>query len=305
MKPFTSKAGVVAFLMCAAFAGNAFAWGQDGHRAVCRIAYLLLDEAQQKEVTRLTAAYRRPDGQTIASFPDACIFPDEARSNAVKEMPDWIRFKPFNNWHFLNVPRTRLFVEAADCANDCVVDAIAFHSKALHEATSDQDRAEALFFLGHWVGDIHQPLHVSYADDQGGNTVKPIEGGYYSQPTDQFPTNLHSVWDSKIIIKAEGNLGWREYADSLEQQITPTAQALWVKAEPLEWAQESYVLTTSPATVYCEWEPVGDALSCNAKPQTRTLTAPYQATFQDDVETRLQQAGVRLAERIRRNLGVE
>ena len=58
MKPFISKAGVVAFLLCAAFAGNAFAWGQDGHRAVCRIAYLLLDEAQQKEVTRLTAAYR-------------------------------------------------------------------------------------------------------------------------------------------------------------------------------------------------------------------------------------------------------
>jgi hypothetical protein len=256
-------------------------------------------------VTRLITEYERPDGKKIASFPDACVFADEARANARKGLAGWTRFSEFDNWHFLNVPRTRVMIEQADCANDCVLEGIAHHSAALHDAANDHDRAEALFFLGHWIGDVHQPLHVSYADDLGGNNIKPIEGGFYTKPTDKFPTSLHSVWDSKIIIKAEGDLGWREYADRLEQQITPAAEALWLLAEPLQWAQESYVISTTPAADYCEWEQEGEAVACNSEPQIRTLRSQYQALFRDDVETRLEQAGVRLAERIRKNLGVE
>lgn len=301
MKSLIGKAGLIAFAVWATFAGNAFAWGEDGHRSVCRIAFLLLDDAQQDEITRLTAEYVRPDGKKIASFPDACVFPDEARANGRKGMPDWKRFGEFDNWHFLNVPRTRIAIEEADCANDCVLKGIAHHSAVLHDADNDHDRAEALFFLGHWLGDVHQPLHVSYADDRGGNNVQPIKGGFYTKPTDEFPTSLHSVWDSKIIQKAEGKAGWRAYAHRLEKKITPAAEALWRTPLPLEWAQESYVLATLPATDYCQWS-MTTTDSCDSETQVRTLGAAYQALFQDDVETRLQQAGVRLAERIRQNL---
>jgi hypothetical protein len=52
----------------------------------------------------------------------------------------------------------------------------------------------ALSFLVHFVGDSHQPLHVSYGSDRGGNEVKADFFG--SQ------TNLHSVWDDSFISKA-------------------------------------------------------------------------------------------------------
>ena len=126
---------------------------------------------------------------------------DEARSKARDNVPGWDRFDPFENWHFLNVPRTTRSVEQSHCHDNCVLTGIAHHAEALTTASTDRDRAEALFFLGHWIGDVHQPLHISYVDDRGGNDIKPINGGFYAS------SNLHAVWDSGIIAKAIGSDG--------------------------------------------------------------------------------------------------
>jgi len=273
-------------------APQALAWGEDGHRIVCRIAYLLLDEADQATVQRATEAYERPDGSQFQFYTDGCVFPDEARSKAKNGTPGYEKFNQFNNWHFLNVPRATLQVRAEDCANDCVLEGIRFHSAAVASASNDQERGEALFFLGHWFGDIHQPLHISFADDLGGNSVKPITGGFYRS------ANLHSVWDSGIIKNAEGDDGWRAYADNLKDAITPADQATWIASGSVDWAQESYLITTGPDVRYCEW----DADSCNSITGGRKLLESYQDEFADEVEVRLQKAGVRLAEQIRKSL---
>jgi S1/P1 Nuclease len=66
---------------------------------------------------------------------------------------------------------------------------------------SDQDQLDALKFLGHWVGDVHQPLHVSFEDDRGGNGVKVsgvLCGG-----------KLHGVWDSCTRTRRPFGIGWR------------------------------------------------------------------------------------------------
>jgi hypothetical protein len=75
----------------------------------------------------------------------------------------------FDQWHFLNLLRTSGAPEEDDCpaAKGCVLTGIARHTTDLRNAATDQERAEALFFLGHWLGDIHQPLHISFSDDQG------------------------------------------------------------------------------------------------------------------------------------------
>src|SRR5262249_22329532 len=89
--------------LIAAIAVNAFAWGEEGHRIVCRIAYDELTADQKKEVDRLTKAYQTPEDTrlSIKVFPDGCVFPDEARSqeraaekNHVTDSP-WLHFKPF------------------------------------------------------------------------------------------------------------------------------------------------------------------------------------------------------------------
>jgi hypothetical protein len=280
-------------LVLLAFPLSAFAWGQDGHKVVCRIAYLLLDDADQDEVRRLTEAFTGPDGRKYQFFTDACVFPDDARPKARQGLPEWVRFDQFSNWHFLNVRRETVVIGADACANDCVLHGIEFHANLLKNGASDQERAEALFFLGHWVGDVHQPLHVSFADDLGGNEVKPIRGGFYSSGS------LHSVWDTGIIVNARGSTSWLPYANRLRNEVTPVEQATWLVASPLAWAQESYAITTARLADYCEWT----TSQCASEPATgRTLTITYQREFQETVEERLRQAGSRLADVIRQNI---
>jgi hypothetical protein len=288
---------LAALLLLVVCAPSAFGWGQEGHRIVCRIAYQSLTPAEQAEVDRLTKAYETPPDTKlkIGAYPDACIFPDEARTQE-RGLPKsnttspWRHFKPFADWHFINVDRNVWTIPEEACQDDCVLTGITTHAAMLKNGATDQERGEGLFFLGHWVGDVHQPLHVSYANDQGGNKVVPVTGGFYPVSKD-FPLNLHAVWDGAIIRKAIVKMGWRAYADQLEQKITDTQKARWVTATPLDWAQESYDLTTLGDVEYCRKA----NSKCAAFGTGRELTADYQTEFLDDVELRLQKAGVRLA----------
>ena len=276
-------------------ARSAFAWGDEGHRVVCEIAFLSLNETERAEVTRLTNAYRLPPRAQlrIHSFPDACALADEARSRALSGAAGWERFASFKNFHFLNLPRTERRVDERFCANDCVLEGLRQESAALRNATGDQEKAEALFFLAHFAADVHQPLHVSYRDDHGGSEIEPIGGGFY------FSKNLHSVWDSGILRRSMGSIGWRAYARLLRDRIAASHAATWRTANPLQWAQESYDITTRPDVEYC----VFANGRCKARSnRSRTLRSGYQSSFHDDVDLRLQQAGVRLAELIRNNL---
>ncbi|MEA2339593.1 MAG: nuclease [Thermoanaerobaculia bacterium] len=296
---------LVVFFLITVCASNVFAWGREGHRIVCQIAFLSLSKEDQKEVERLTKAYKPPPDNDfkIEGYPDACIFPDVARSNAVDARKKdattspWLHFEPFNEWHFLNVDRSVKQIPASACANNCVVFAIEKHSHDLQTAANDQDRAEALIFLGHWVGDIHQPLHISYKEDQGGNKVEPVTGFY---PLPQIPNkpdatlNLHSVWDSGIIRQDLLGADVIAFAGTLHATITNAQRTAWLASKPLQWAQESYDITTLADVQYCK------KASCDAACQAltahgRVLTKAYQDEFADDVELRLEEAGTRLA----------
>jgi S1/P1 Nuclease len=97
----------------------------------------------------------------------------------------------------VNLPRDADGLEEDPCplATECVVSAIEQNLAVLSSSSaSEQQRLEALKYLGHWVGDVHQPLHVSFEDDRGGNEVG-ISGGLCNW-------NLHAVWDRGIIEQA-------------------------------------------------------------------------------------------------------
>src|ERR1043166_1751341 len=140
---------IVLAVLCAP---SAFAWGQDGHRIVCRIAFDLLTPEEQHKVDALTKAYKTPPGTDlqIQSYADACVFPDEARAKAVKAAEEkqtdspWLRFSTFNNEHFLNVSRSTKTIAEAACHDDCVLSAIASQAKRLKTGANDQERAEGL-----------------------------------------------------------------------------------------------------------------------------------------------------------------
>ena len=55
---------------------------------------------------------------------------------------------------------------------------------------------EAMWFIGHFVGDIHQPMHVGYPEDLGGNR-------HYLEFENGKRTNMHKLWDGQIIEHME------------------------------------------------------------------------------------------------------
>jgi len=133
----------------------ALAWGDLGHKIVCQIAFQELNDKARAEVIRLIALDEKFD-----SFTDACTWPDHPRQRAEE--------------HFINVPRTLQTIATAQCqgASTCLFTAIVTDREVLRTSTDDAAKLASLKFLGHWVGDIHQPLHVSFADDRGGNFIR-------------------------------------------------------------------------------------------------------------------------------------
>ena len=279
---------VLGILVLALSAQSAFAWGEMGHRIVCRIAQRELTSTQRRELDRLAQLYHK-HGVDYPAFPHACFFPDQ-----VKDLP---AFASLRDVHFINVPRSAETVDAGDssCApagTTCVLEGIAKHEKSLRDANNDVARAEALFFVGHWLGDVHQPLHVSFADDRGGGRVV-VASDFYPD------SNLHSVWDTGIIRDAIRDIGWKAYANQLQADVTDEEREQWLaSSEPLEWAQESYEITLRDDVDYCRMS----GGQCRRETHERELTEDYQELFLPVVEMRLKQAGVRLAAELRRLL---
>jgi hypothetical protein len=188
-------------LLCLFSAGPAYAWGDEGHKVVCEIAISQVKPSTRAAIIELI----RADGE-FNSFSDACTWPDHPRKRAAE--------------HFVNLFRDASAL-ADDCgvSSPCVVTAIAQDFAVLSsKSATDGEKVASLKFLGHWVGDVHQPLHVSFGDDRGGNEIR-VSG--------ECTGNLHSTWDSCLVQAAVGEnvqddvfeLGrrdWLGHADSIE-----------------------------------------------------------------------------------------
>jgi hypothetical protein len=141
------------------------------------------------------------------------------------------------------------------------------------------------------VGDVHQPLHVSFADDRGGNGVL-VTG-------ECGTSNLHSAWDTCLVIKAVGaDVG--EAATELMKSITPAKIEGWTHSEPKDWANESFAIAEQAQTKYC----TRHGASCD-KPAGKVtmIDAAYIEANSPIVREQLQKAGVRLAHMLDAALG--
>ncbi|MEM7408467.1 MAG: S1/P1 nuclease [Pseudomonadota bacterium] len=245
-------------------ADAALAWGALGHRVTCDIAFRELTPAAREVVNSLVRA-----DASLRTFADACVWADKIRSDA---RYDWA--KPY---HFVNVPRSARTVSVTrDCQpRGCAIAGIYRFAGVLRDNTSTQrDRIVALKFLGHFVGDVHQPLHVSFADDLGGNRIT----------VRFFGTNakLHFVWDTGIISRLGQD--WRGMGGQLHDAITAAQRRAWTSDSPIQWANESLRITRRPDVRYVA------APSCCMR-----LDNPYLAAHKGVLVARLQQGGLRLA----------
>lgn len=210
-------AGSVFAVLCAA--GPAFAWGPEGHEIVAHIAADALTGTARAKVAVLLG------GDARATMMRDSTWADEIRD----DRPDTAA------WHFVNIEvGSAGYAAARDCpGGNCVVFQIEKDARILADArNSPATRAEALRFLIHFVGDIHQPLHAADRDDRGGNLLAVSLGGRR--------TSLHHVWDNDVVA-ALGTDPAR-VARAIEGGITPAQRAAWSGGAPAGWATESFAL---------------------------------------------------------------
>ena len=244
-----------------------FAWGGDGHKIVCAIAWAEMRPGARQQVRQIL------DIKTREEFADSCNWPDVYRPSHPETAP----------WHFLNVPHGATRVDLArDCKEPetCVVVQIGRQLDVLSSDAPKAARAMALKYVGHFVGDVHQPLHVSYAEDRGGNRLR---GEYFGKKRD-----MHGVWDFQII-EATGK-PWEQIAKELHRKVTTTKRSSWTKSTPTDWANESLRAALEPSTQYAGV--VGPY----------TLGEEYQRREWPVAADRLSRAGVRLGRLLNRAL---
>ena len=268
-----ARALALSSLFVGAHVAPSWAWGDLGHKIICEIALSRVKPATRSEIDKLMQT-----DTEFSSFSDACVWPDHPRKRASE--------------HFLNLPRNSHGLTENDCggANACVVTAIAKDAAVLSASSSTTaEKLASLKYLGHWIGDVHQPLHVSFEDDRGGNNIK-VSG--------MCSGNLHSVWDTCLVTNAVGSDAVAA-AGRLERAITDADVNAWSGSTPMEWANESFAITEGAKTEYCA-ESQG---SCEPTSKSVKIDEAYIAANAPLVRMQLEKAGVRLAEMLDDTIG--
>ncbi|MFV8749917.1 S1/P1 nuclease [Nannocystaceae bacterium ST9] len=268
--------------------GTASAWHDDGHRIVGEIADRRLSPEVRVRVRELLAGM--PDYDTMAT---AATWPDQKA-----KLDETFAFAYSS--HYVNVGEPispRELYKTCLAQSGCVATGILYYADVLRsDRTSDEQKGEALRFLIHFVGDVHQPLHAGRVEDKGGNEVKNLQ--FLEYTPDKQRANLHALWDGGIIALALGRGGktWASWAAELDQQITPEQRDRWVAVDSvIDWVEESRRFAAAYA--YLDAEGVGELKKGDV------LGEAWYERNRPIVEQRLQQAGVRLAVLIEDALG--
>ncbi|XP_010439450.1 PREDICTED: endonuclease 5-like [Camelina sativa] len=268
---------------------GALCWGKEGHYTVCKIAEGYFEDDTIAAVKKLLPESAEGD---LAAF---CSWPDE-----IKHLSQW---KWTSVLHYVNTPEYRCNYEyCRDChdANKhkhlCVTGAIFNYTNQLISASKNSQSlvhynlTEALMFLSHYMGDVHQPLHTGFLGDLGGNTI--IVKWYHQK------TNLHNVWDNMIIESALETY-YNSSLPSMIQSLQAKLKNGWSNDVP-SWESCQLNKTACPNQYASE----SIDLACkyayrNATPGT-TLGDDYFHSRLPVVEKRLAQGGIHVAATLNR-----
>jgi nuclease S1 len=229
-----------ALLLLASIASTTVhAWGPQGHRLVARVATNHLTQTARQNVGWLLGD---------ASLAEVAVWADQYHEGNSQT----------SFWHYVNIPpdatsydRDRdcprqpgvLAGSRGDRWRDCAVDRILYNQERLANISLDRaDRAIALKFLVHLIGDLHQPFHA-LGVERGGNGIPVSAFGSATCTYDDgtpYPCNLHGIWDTTLI--AHRQLSDRQYLETLEPQLTRHRSDTVLNSSPAEWAMESHAL---------------------------------------------------------------
>ena len=272
---------VICALIVAGTGAPLAAWGAQGHRLVARIAEGRLTPVARQNVRWLL------DGASLA---DVAAWADEQEDE----------LRQTSSWHYVNIPSSaggydrnrdcprQPGVSAgsrADRWRDCIVDRILYNETQVADRALDRaERATALKFLVHLVGDVHQPFHTIAEDRGGTRTPVTLFGAANCGGRGTVPCTLHGIWD--VGLMARRRLSDQRYLASLEGLVQTRARRD-VGGTAADWARESRDIARAAR------------LRANAD-----AGETYYATYIGVIDERLAIAGLRLAELLNRNLPV-
>jgi len=166
-----------------------------------------------------------------------CTWADLIRGSAVYRR----KYDKHDTWHYINIElkvKAAEFVPAED--NNHVLGAIErFRKKVIDPSLIEDDRKEALLFVVHFLGDMHQPLHCGNRDDDRGGNLQPVKS-FLGKPEEKL--NLHRVWDTNLVLAERGDLTNEDFAKRLIDEIRDEDRAAWQKGEVKNWIWESHAI---------------------------------------------------------------
>lgn len=226
-KQWLRMAACAAILLCMG-AQFGWAWGREGHRLTALVAEHYLTPEAKAQIASLLGS------ETLA---DIAPWADGYRRDHPETGP----------WHYVDIPSTeKQYDRARDCPEpktdptspwrDCAVDRIRYFEGRLSDTSlSPAERALALKFVVHLIGDIHQPFHA-LGDERGGNGISVTFLG--STLCGSYSCNLHGVWDD-AMIEHEG-LSEKAYTERLLKEIKDNNWEHLAGGDPVAWANISH-----------------------------------------------------------------
>lgn len=251
MKKYISTASALLLI-----AAPCFGWGQKGHDTVAFIAENHLTATAKAAIDSLL------NGKSIVYY-----------SNWLDNASHTPEYAYTKTWHYKNIDADQTFRSAPLLPEGDIVRAINEQVKVLADTNMQNDRrALALKMLVHFLGDIHQPMHLGHASDRGGNSwyVK-----YFNSSA-----NLHGVWDSRLPESAH-KWSYTEWQQQIDRATPSETAEILAEAYPEHWAEETYEICKN---VYA------------STPVNTNITYDYIAEWTPVIEKQFLRGGLRLAD---------
>lgn len=256
-------------------AAPASAYWEYGHETIAAIAWRNVGPGTRAKIDALLRQSRLLDTPTC---PARTIEQASVWADCIKPLGE--RFSHAYSWHYQNVDVCRPFDLKAACRDgNCVSAQITRDVKLLQDARVPvREKVQALAFLIHFVGDLHQPLHAGDRGDLGGNRAKADYGIYAPE---RF--NLHSIWDGPLAERAVST------PPAIVRTYTPAERAPVQAGTVEDWSRDSY--RTAKDVVYAS--AMGDP--CGPPPARSKLDAATIARLVEPARGQVVKGGLRLA----------
>lgn len=243
---------------------QAFAWGAKGHDIVAAIAEQHLTPKAKRKINKLL------DGHSIVYY--------SSWMDNIQNSPYWKDgYYKTKTWHYANVDKGHTYETMQKNENGDVVTGLEFLTRQMtenYDELTDSMRVDYLKMIVHMVGDLHCPMHAGRLSDRGGNGMKVK---WFGQNT-----NLHSLWDSKMIDSARkwSYSEWVEHLDRADKKFRKSV----MRGTYEEWFADT---VAGAASIYEYVESMGV--------ENPNLSYQYVYDFSPLLEDRLLVGGYRLA----------